>query len=153
MELFVKEYEVTKPTIGLLAVRVKSALDLPMRKYMHIKNEHQLKMVIEDISRYKLVNLCLQTSEEDVKFTSNGIVGEKLPSFVIDAYLRSRRKIDKVTVRATNDGYEFVGIKNYTYGQLTTMLILYDMHIKEYLMGKTERLSPKDFIVNNLKNL
>lgn len=153
MELFVKEYEVTKPTIGLLAVRIKSAMGIPMNKYMHITNEHQLKMVAEEPKNYKLINLCLQDTNTEVKFTSNGIVGEKLPSFVIDAYLRSHRDIDKITVLNTDKGYEFIGIKNYTYSQLAEMLKLYDLHIKEYLTGKTTRLTPKEFIVNNLKNL
>ena len=152
MELFVKEYEVTKPTIGLLAVRIKSAMGIPMNKYMHITNEHQLKMVAEEPTNYKLINLCLQDVDK-VIFTSNGIIGEKLPSFVIDAYLRSRREIDKITVIKQEKGYEFIGIKNYTYNQLTELLKLYDLHIKDYLVGKTTRLTPKEFIVNNLKNL
>ena len=53
----------------------------------------------------------------------------------------------------TDKGYEFIGIKNYTYNQLTELLKLYDLHIKDYLVGKTTRLTPKEFIVNNLKNL
>jgi hypothetical protein len=153
MDLFVKEYEVTKPTIGLLAIKIKSAVGLPMNKYMLIQNNHQLKMVEEDREKYKLVNLCLQTADAEVKFTSNGIVGEKLPVSFITKYLNTRREINRVTIIATKKGYRFVGLRNYTQAELTKILKLYDEHIKQYLLGKTTRQSPNDFIFNNLKNL
>lgn len=153
MDLYTKEYEVNRLTIGLLAVKIKSAMGLPMNKYILIQNQHQLKMVEEDRDKYKLINLCLQTADGEVKFTSNGIVGEKLPITFINRYLNTRREIARVTIISTKKGYRFVGIRDYTYAELTKMLKLYDDHIKQYLLGKATRQSPSDFIFNNLKNL
>lgn len=152
MDLYTKEHEVNIPTIGLLAIN-KSRPAKAKPKYILIQNQHQLKMVKEDKDNYKLINLCLQTADGEVKFTSNGIVGDKLPVSFITRYLDTRQEISRVTLVSTKRGYRFVGIRDYTYTELTTMLKLYDEHIKQYLLGKVARQSPNDFIFNNLKNL